>query len=61
MKWIVSTYDIELEIEADFCELKGGLLMFTKDDAILSVFAEWTFCCVLVEGESRGKVVSLVK
>jgi len=61
MKWIVETWDAGMTIEADECVVRDGLLMFTKDNVIHSVFAEWCFCCVYAEEEEKGKVVSLVK
>ena len=44
MNYIVQTYEDELCVTADTCEVKGDKLVFTVDGEVESVFAEWVFC-----------------
>ena len=44
-KFIVATYNGEMMITADTCELIDGNLVFVMDGAVMGVWQEWDFVC----------------
>ena len=56
-KYIVATYDAEMMITADTCEIVDGNLVFTMDGVVVGVWREWDFVCPYEEEEPKLKVV----
>ncbi len=62
MEWAVGTYDSELVIAAESCEIVGGMLTFRQGGDVIAVFAEWLFCGISERKPGLkvvGKVVKL--
>jgi hypothetical protein len=57
MNYIVQTYEDELCVTADTCEVKGDKLVFTVDGAVMVVVQEWFLCAMAKEEECKLKVV----
>ena len=43
-EWIVRTFEDDMIIKADTCEVIGDKLVFTLGGEVEGVFAEWVFC-----------------
>ena len=48
-KFIVATYNGEMMITADTCEIIDGNLVFIKDGDVMGVWKEWEFVCLYEE------------
>ena len=55
-EWIVQTYEGDMLIEADTCEVLGDKLVFTVDGEVECVVLEW-FLCARAKKERDLKVV----
>ena len=48
-KFIVATYNGEMMITADTCELIDGNLVFVREGDVMGVWREWDFACAYEE------------
>jgi len=48
-KFIVATYNGEMIVTADTCEIIDGNLVFIKDGDVMGVWKEWEFVCLYEE------------
>jgi hypothetical protein len=48
-EWLIQTYEDDLMIKADTCEIINDKLVFTVDGEVECVFAEWVLCSVCHE------------
>ena len=57
MNYIVQTYEGDMCIEADTCELKDDKLVFTVAGEVMVVVQEWFLCAKAKEEECKLNVV----